>query len=287
MTPSATEDAAGHELQCLEVWGGTQSVDTELTLPGIDAWVHSRPYQGDADGGDIHYISSCFCGRVARFVVADVAGHGKQVADLSAKLRALMRKHINYLDQTGLAQALNREFAALTRVGRFATALLASYFAPTDHLILCNAGHPHPLLYRAAEKSWHIVEHQSPLSTEAPNNLPLGIVDPTDYIQFSIKLAPDDLVALYTDSLVEAKSPATGRLLGESGLLDLARKLTIGNPQATGRALLESVEDFRGRTAADDDVTLIVLHHNAGEPPNRPVRHAIRYVADLLGLAGD
>jgi serine phosphatase RsbU (regulator of sigma subunit) len=283
----AAPDTSSHELQCLEVWGGTRAVDTLLNLPGIDAWVYSTPYQGDESGGDIHYVSSCFCGRVARFVVADVAGHGSKVADLSDKLRKLMRKHINYLDQTGLAQTLNREFAALTRVGRFATALMASYFAPSDHLILCNAGHPRPLWFRAADRSWHILQHQSPLASDAPNNLPLGIIDPTEYVQFAVKLERDDLVLLYTDSLTEAKRNGDGPLLTEAGLLELARGLAVSTPQDTGRALLAAVDAYRAPAPPDDDVTLLVLHHNAGEPPDRPVRHAIRYVADLLGLAGD
>jgi sigma-B regulation protein RsbU (phosphoserine phosphatase) len=288
---SASQPAAAtetHAVQCLEVWGGTTGVKTTLSLPGIDAWVFSEPYQGDDAGGDIHYVSSCFTGRVTRFALADVAGHGASASDLSGKLRKLMRKHINYLDQTGLARVLNTEFAALSKAGRFATALLMSYFAPTDHLIVCNAGHPTPLWYDAAQKSWRLLRHDIPDSeSRGPNNLPLGIIDPTDYVQFTVRLGPGDFVLLYTDSLTEARLGGTGPLLGEEGFLQKVRSLPLGTPEELGRRILASISEYRGGTPSDDDQTLIVFHHNATEPKQAPVRNSIRYIADLLGLAGD
>jgi sigma-B regulation protein RsbU (phosphoserine phosphatase) len=278
---------AQHEVRCLEVWGGTEAVEQSLNLPGIDAWVFSRPYAGDEQGGDIHYVSSCFTGRVSRFAIADVSGHGAAVSKLSGTLRKLMRKYINYLDQTGFAQVLNTEFAASATAGIFATAVMMSYFAPTDHLIVCNAGHPRPLWYDASEKAWRRLDHTLEQTSDAPNNLPLGLIDPTKYVQFAVKLSPDDLVVAYTDSMIEARAGGDGALLGEAGLLAMARELPISDPRTFGRALLERVAGYRGRTAPDDDQTLLVLHHNAGEVPNRPIRNSIRYIASMLGLAGD
>jgi hypothetical protein len=280
------------EIQCLEVWGGTEPVDRTVTVPGIDAWIFCEPYNGVQSGGDIHYVSSCFTGRVARFAIADVAGHGEHASALAQTLRGLMRKHINFLDQTGLARVLNQEFAALNQSGRFATALLISYFAPTDHLVVCNAGHPRPLWYRAQTAQWNWLDFQSPETTEAPNNLPLGIIDPTEYVQFSVKLAPGDLVLLYTDWLVETASPS-GELLGDEGLLRILREIRTGDgeshvePRAFGERLLERMTEYRGGVRFDDDRTIMLLHHNGSGVPNRPIRGAIRAVASVLGLAGD
>ena len=278
---------AEHDIRCLEVWGGTAAVETTLNLPGIDAWVFSEPYHGDDAGGDIHYVSSCFTGRVARFAVADVSGHGASVSNLSATLRRLMRKHINYLDQTGLARVLNQEFAVEADAGRFATAILLSYFSPTDDLIICNAGHPRPLWYHAATNTWEQLDHTSQQAGGAPNNLPLGLIDPTSYVQFAVKLQRADLMVIHTDSLIEAQKDGDGDLLGAEGLLSLAGQCPTESPPAFGRALIQRVAAFRGQAPADDDQTLVVMHHNGSEPPRRPIRNAIRYVADLLGLAGD
>ena len=73
-----------------------------------------------------------------------------------------MRKYINTLDQTRLARALNRELVPLDGNGRFATALLTTYFAATDHLIICNAGLPWPLWFHAATGSWELLGPDTP-----------------------------------------------------------------------------------------------------------------------------
>src|SRR4051794_29566372 len=67
-------------MQCMEVWGGNQLVDSGVIMPGLDAWVYSRPVNDDDGGGDVHYVSSCAAGMFVRLLVADVAGHGKPVA---------------------------------------------------------------------------------------------------------------------------------------------------------------------------------------------------------------
>ena len=67
-------------MQCMEIWGGNQMVDNHVVMPGLDAWVYSRPYGQAAAGGDVHYVSSCATGRITRLLIADVSGHGSQVA---------------------------------------------------------------------------------------------------------------------------------------------------------------------------------------------------------------
>ncbi len=278
-----------HVLACMEIWGGTEAVQRTLQIPGIDAWVYSQPHENADQGGDIHYVSSCFTGRVARFFVADVAGHGQGVADLAGRLRALMRKHIHTLDQTDFARVLNHEFSQEAPDGRFATAILASYFAPTDHLVICNAGHPRPLWFRARTQAWTLLNHELQTQPAQLNNLPLGVVVPTQYHQFAVQLEPEDMVVLYTDSLIEAKHPEHG-MLGEAGLLALAQRVSEqphARPEGFGNALLSAVADHRQGRPSDDDQTLLVLHHNATAGPTRPMRQTVRFLAGLIGLAGD
>src|SRR4051812_18671738 len=87
-------------MQCMEVWGGNHAVDTGVIMPGLDAWLFSRPCNSDDHGGDIHYVSSCAAGEITRLLVADVCGHGAAVSNIAIDLRKLMRKYINYHDQT-------------------------------------------------------------------------------------------------------------------------------------------------------------------------------------------
>ena len=138
---------AATEIHCMEIIGGNEPVTRALSSPGLDIWVNSLPHHGDTGGGDIHYFSMCGAGQVTRLALADVSGHGQSVGDMARTLRKLMRKHINELDQTRFAQELNHEFGRVVSAGRFATAVLTTYFAPTQNLIVVNAGHPRPLWY--------------------------------------------------------------------------------------------------------------------------------------------
>jgi len=267
----------------MEIWGGNRAIESGVSVTGIDAWVFSEPYAGEPTGGDIHYVSMCGGGKIARFAVADVAGHGGAVDELALKLRGLVRKYINTVDQTRFVRSLNREFASLTAAGAFATAVLATYFAPSDHLVLVNAGHPPPLWYRAAERTWHRLEPRIPGCMESLSNLPLGIISPTDFSQFAVPLGRGDLILMYTDSLIEAKSPA-GEQLGIDGLQRQIERLDPDDPGSFPRALLSVVDDYRGHKPADDDVTLLLLHHNGSNPPRQSIGEFSKVVGKMLGL---
>jgi serine phosphatase RsbU (regulator of sigma subunit) len=280
-SPDATREPI--ELRCMEIWGGNEATQRSLKVTGIDAWVYSQPVGGEAAGGDLHYVSACGAGRVARFVVADVAGHGEEVDSLGRTLRHLVRKHINELDQARFAQTLNQAFSDLGHDGRFATALLTTYYAPTDHLLVVNAGHPRPLWYRADRAFWETLAHDCPERETAVMNLPLGVIGDTGYHQFAVQLASDDLVLMYTDSLTEAKN-ADGELLGEQGLLRLVEGLATGGPERLCRHLLQRIEDWRGGRPAEDDLTLMVLHHNGDDPGPMPLSLKLSAMAKMLGL---
>ncbi len=272
-----------HALQCMEIWGGNGAFDSALSVPGVDAWVYSQPFAGESRGGDIHYVSTCGHGQIARFVVADVAGHGEAVGELAGKLRTLMRKHLNKLDQTKFVQTLGREFALLAREGTFATSLLATYFAGTDHLVLCNAGHPRPFWYRAETGTWHLLKHDIAHRVDNVQNLPLGIVPETEYHQFAIQLGRGDLVLICTDSLTEAAS-SDGRMLGEDGLLSLVKGLDPSHPDRFNPSLLAAVDQYRSHKPANDDVTVLLLHHNAADPPRQTMGDMVRVLGKMIGL---
>jgi sigma-B regulation protein RsbU (phosphoserine phosphatase) len=250
-------------LQCMEVWGGNQAVETRVSLPGLEGWVYSRPYRGEKAGGDLHYISSCATGRITRLLLADVSGHGEAVASLALKLRALMRRYVNYLDQTRLVGKLDQAFSGLAGVSDFATAVVATYWAPTDHVSISNAGHPPPFRYRAARSRWEVLAE--PGKDPRAQNTPLGIVGGGRYEELKLRLDPGDLLLFYTDSLVEAEG-AGGRFLGQAGLLELLGRLNGGQPDRLIGQLLREVEAYRGGAPAADDVTLLLLCQSGRKP---------------------
>ena len=255
-------------MQCMEVWGGNQTADSGVVMAGLDAWVYSKPFGGADGGGDVYYVSSCATGRITRLLVADVSGHGSSVAQIATTLRTLMRKHVNQIDQSRFVRSMNEQFTALSSAGVFATALVTTFFSPTNQLSLCNAGHPPPLLYRAASRTWGFLEQKA-----QDGNIPLGVIDLTDYDQFDVKLKVGDLVLCYTDSLIEARD-GKGEMLGQAGLLELVRSIDLTDPTQLTRELLSAVEKRCGQEVCEDDVTVLIFRPN-GLAPNTPIKERI------------
>ena len=249
-------------MQCMEVWGGNHPVDSAVEMAGLDAWVCSKPF-GNADGGgDVYYVSSCATGRITRLLVADVAGHGVAVGELAVELRKLMRQFVNQLDQTNFVRSMNRQFTALSNSGIFATAVVTTYFATSNHLSLCNAGHPPPLLYRASLGRWEYLQRHS-TSGPVPHDLPLGIADVFDYTEFEVQLRKGDMALCYTDSLIEARFPS-GELLGTGGLLEIVNQLDVSTPAKLIPSLFSAITTRTGAAGlAGDDVTALLFHPKA------------------------
>ena len=248
-------------LQCTEVWGGNQCVDRVLAMPGLDARVYSQPCNGADRGGDVHYVSSCAAGQLSRLLVADVSGHGQVVAQVAGRLRQLMRRHVSAHSQRGLVRAINKAFSGIATGGTFATAVVMTFDSKRSSLLVSNAGHPPPLLYRANTRTWSYLEARSeahPRQEAAPLNVPLGIEPVADYGTFDTRLEAGDIVLCYTDWLPETRD-AAGEFLGRHGLLDLARALDVTDPNRIVSDLLSAVQRWSGAAPAHDDVTVLLF----------------------------
>jgi phosphoserine phosphatase RsbU/P len=267
--PAPNNEAAGskkpaQQMTCMEVWGGSQLTTRRVEMGGLDAWVYSKPFGEAQRGGDVYYASSCATGRITRLLLADVSGHGNTVASTAANLRTLMRRFVNRLDQTEFVRLLNQQFTALSETGTFATAVVATFFAPTQRMIVCNAGHPRPLLYQAAKKEWVFLGAEA-ANDDAPNNIPLGILDVTEYEQFDVELKSGDCVLTYTDALIESRD-ADGEMLGEAGLLRIMRLVGDVGPQLLTRTLLREIKDRFPDNLTEDDVTVLLVRANGHKP---------------------
>jgi serine phosphatase RsbU (regulator of sigma subunit) len=263
---AAVSEQPSQQMQCMEVWSGSQLTARGVAFGGLDAWVYSKPYQQAQHGGDIYYASSCATGRITRLLLADVAGHGTAVASIAADLRALMRRFVNRLDQAEFVRLLNKQFAAISEEGSFATAIVTTFFAPTGRLSVCNAGHPRPLLYRAAQKQWSFLTHERLASpSRGPRNTPLGMIDFAEYEHFDVELEPGDCLLSYTDALIESRD-ADGEMLGESGLLRIVRLLGTVEPDRLIEVLLREIEERYPENLSEDDVTALLVRCNGRQP---------------------
>jgi serine phosphatase RsbU (regulator of sigma subunit) len=249
----------------MEVWGGSQLTTRGVAFGGLDAWVYSKPHGNAQHGGDVYYASSCATGRIARLLLADVAGHGHSVASTAADLRTLMRRFVNRLDQNEFVRLLNQQFTALSKDGAFATAVVATFFEPSRRLTVCNAGHPRPLLYRAKRQRWEFLGDQAAKASAGPSNLPLGLLEMSAYDQFDIELEPGDRVLSYTDALMESNDPS-GEMLGEHGVLRILELLGDMEPDKLIENLLKEIADRYPDNLTEDDVTVLLVQVNLRKP---------------------
>ena len=228
----------------MEIWGGIEPVERTVSTPGLDLWVFSQPFQGDEQGGDVYYVTLCGGGVITRIVVADVSGHGSSVAEFSSSLRSLLRKNINQKSQKRLVERLNRQFAEMAEMRRFATALVITYLASTDRLSDLQRRASAPALLPGERQARgrfcrHRTSEQRPtarqtcrwVSTTRPATRPS-----------TSTLGRGDLVVFYTDALTEAADPS-GKAAGRSRACSKPRAqldLADSSPVAIGPALLRA-----------------------------------------------
>ena len=263
-TVGPAPDQAGYQLDCSEVWGGNNVADKLVKLPGLLALSYSKPVEPATIGGDLYYVSACDKRLLSRVVLADVAGHGEAVGEISTRLRTLVKKYINAFDQSALMREINEAFYTQNEdLAQYATAVVLSHDCRTRELQFASAGHPPTLWYHASQKEWGWLHERTTDSVETFEDLPLGLVPGTAYEQTRVRFAEGDLLILYTDGITECANKSDMEL-GYEGLRDLLRGLPVEPSIATASALITAVEEFRGSTPCRDDQSVIVLQQIDG-----------------------
>ncbi len=186
--------------------------------------------------------------------IFDGMGHGLLSAQCAvftvAAYRSARRSGLGLVDvMTSIDEAL------VTGLGGelFTTCILADLDTDTGLLQWANAGHPAPLLLRGGKAI---------KALEAEPRPPLGLgelVGECDHVVGREQLEPGDIVLLYTDGVVEARSP-DGDFFGVDRLTDLIRTQLAGGlsaPETMRRAVRELLAHHQGQLT--DDATLLML----------------------------
>jgi hypothetical protein len=141
-------------------------------------------------------------------------------------------------------------------------------------------------MYHAAQKRWDFLGHHSLEAgvKSTPSNIPLGMIDVSDYEQFDVELEPGDCVVSYTDALIESLD-ADGKDLGEAGVLRIMRHLGDVEPRRLIDSLLNEISERHPENLTEDDVTVLVLRVN-GRPLHHPflakVGAAMRLIRSMI-----
>lgn len=219
------------------------------SIPGVQAAAHYQTAR--RAGGDYYDFFELSRGRWG-FLIADVSGHGTPAAVVMAITHTLAHSDPEArCCPDALLNSLNRRLYGryTSATGSFVTAFYGVYDPATRALTYSCAGHNPPRVLRAESNT---IE---PLFSA--QGLPLGVVEDAAYGSATVRLAPSDALALYTDGITEARAPS-GEMFGvqrlDEALLDGSRAA----PDLVKRVLAR-VDEFTSSATPDDDRTFVAL----------------------------
>ena len=221
------------------------------TIPGLQvtsAWLPARFVSGDYY--DVMRIGSTLVG----FCIADVAGHGMHAALLMSNFQAAFRLlgSTNPAPKT-LCSRLNEFVTANSGTEKFITFFYGVLDTNTNVLVYANAGHNSPILVHVDGSAIELCD----------GGIPLGVVDEFPYDEGEVKLAPGDLMVVYTDGVVESRDES-GDMFGMERLRNLLLTCHRAGARGVRDSIVNAIAKFGVRNL-EDDVTLLVLSRIDGE----------------------
>jgi hypothetical protein len=203
------------------------------TLPPIPGFAVTSSYRPAQEvGGDFFQLIAKAEGS-SLFILGDVSGKGLKAAMTVSLLVGTVRTLAEmYDDPAEILSGLNRRLYGRMQNG-FVTCVILQ-LDPDGVCTFANAGHLPPYLNH---NELHL-----------PPELPLGLVPSASYDKVTIQLEVGDRLTLYTDGLLEARSPD-----GEIFSFDRLQELIATKPDA--RQASEAAVTF----GQEDDITVLTI----------------------------
>ena len=199
-------------------------------------------------GGD--WIDHCAMAGGGWLGVADAVGKGPQASAISAiALGAYRATRRGGGDLADAAQSIHAALLALEVPDIFMSAVLASWDGPSSTLTWLRCGHPAPMVWHPGRGLRELEGGDGPV-------LGLERLDPPSQAA-SATIAPDELVVLVSDGVLERTDPG-GEPFGEDGLRLALAGMHAPSAIAAASAVLQGVA-----TTCDgplrDDASVVVL----------------------------
>lgn len=198
-------------------------------------------------GGDFYDVIPLEDGRLG-VLIGDVAGHGVEAAGLTALVKSAMRSEAIKLPSPQLVMDHANELVIRgAEPHEFVSAFFGLIDGATGHMAYSLAGHPPPVIVRA---------------DGVPVLLPddggvLGAMSGMRYDNHDAHLGVGDLLVLYTDGLVDARSPR-GETFGTDRLLHACARAATEPATTVPESLFMSAFGFSdGRLS--DDIAIVAL----------------------------
>lgn len=220
----------------------------------------ARVFPARVVSGDFYDYCLLDDGRIA-FFVGDVSGKGMPASLHTVAVHTLTRHIIqSSRSPAETLEKLNEGLSGEQLSGRFITMVHGIYDPSSGRMRIASAGHPPPLL-RRAEGTVEVIE--------CNGGRPIGIegirVEASDA---ELQIQVGDTLAVYTDGIIEARSPTTRELFGQNRLVKLLQSFDPNTPLTEWIQLCRlKVTRFSHSEEFQDDLTLLLLRRVAPEEP--------------------
>jgi phosphoserine phosphatase RsbU/P len=183
-------------------------------------------------------------------VIADVSGHGVSAALLMTSMRALLRASATSPGgPQEIVRFLNRQISLDTEeTGQFVTLFYLEVEPQARTLEWVRAGHEPAYLYRPRTDRFETLDGQGAA---------LGIEEQSRYAVNRAFVRPGEILVLTTDGIFETRR--RGEMFGRERFMEVVRRHHHLHAAGIRDAVLAAIDDFRGRTPQEDDVTLVVI----------------------------
>ncbi|HUI43612.1 MAG TPA: SpoIIE family protein phosphatase [Terriglobia bacterium] len=217
------------------------------SIPGLEVLARFEPAR--ELGGDLYDFLNYGKDRHI-LVVGDVSGKGSPAALYGAMVSGILRSLApRHLPPPEMLRKLNQMLLERKIEGHFITLIYAVWDVKSRRLTLANSGMPLPVLVRRGRS--HSIRAEG---------VPLGLLENTDYGETSVTLEKGDLLALFSDGLVEAAS--SNEEFGMRRLENLFRELARRPLQEIVDRVFSGIARFeRGHPRRDDQTLMLVRAH--------------------------
>jgi sigma-B regulation protein RsbU (phosphoserine phosphatase) len=187
-------------------------------------------------------------------VVADVSGKGVPAALIMATFRAAFRSELRREGPIAdVVDAVNRLLIDSMDPSRFVTAVYGILEAASGKFTYVNCGQTPPLLLKAGGETVRLDRGGPALG------MPVAGARETA----SVRLEPGDVLALYTDGVVEVFAE-NGDEFGVSRLEQVLRRAGSAGAGHIISAVVKATQSHAGRSDYEDDFTLAVVRKLPG-----------------------
>lgn len=216
-------------------------------VPGLDFAVHYEP--AFHVGGDFYDFLWLDPTRLA-MVVGDVSGKAISGALFMARVTSEIRFAAPVESHPRrIVQRVNRALSEVAEDGMFVTMVLLSLDLSQQVLRFSNAGHTTPLLLRGGRVTQ--------LEYADARCMPVGVEARVEVAEAQVKLQPGDVLVLYTDGIIEARS-MSGEFYGVERLHAVLER-SGGSARQVLEAVLKDLDHFVEDAPQADDQTVVCL----------------------------